>query len=35
MKRILRYPEDRWPLTYTMMVLAVQLGLFFGVGASG
>jgi len=31
MKRILRYPEDRWPLAYTLMVLAVQLGLFFGV----
>jgi fatty acid desaturase len=31
MKKILRYPEDRWPLAYTLMVLAVQLGLFFGV----
>jgi fatty acid desaturase len=31
MKTILRYPEDRWPLAYTSMVLAVQLGLFFGV----
>ncbi|HEX6901663.1 MAG TPA: fatty acid desaturase [Thermoanaerobaculia bacterium] len=31
MKRILRYPEDRWPLAYTLMVLAVQLGLFFAV----
>jgi len=29
MKKILRYPEDRWPLAYTLMVLAVQLGLFF------
>jgi fatty acid desaturase len=28
---ILRYREDRWPLAYTLMVLAVQLGLFFGV----
>lgn len=31
MKMFLRYPEDRWPLAYTLMVLAVQLGLFFGV----
>jgi hypothetical protein len=31
MTRILRYPEDRWPLAYTGMVLAVQLGLYFGV----
>lgn len=31
MKKILRYPEDRWPLAYTLMVLAVQLGLFFAV----
>jgi hypothetical protein len=30
-KKILRYPEDRWPLAYTFMVLAVQLVLFFGV----
>jgi len=29
--KILRYPADRWPLSYTFMVLAVQLGLFFGV----
>lgn len=29
--KILRYPEDRWPLAYTAMVLAVQLGLFFAV----
>ncbi len=29
--KILRYPEDRWPLAYTLMVLTVQLGLFFGV----
>lgn len=29
--KILRYPEDRWPLAYTSMVLAVQLGLFFAV----
>lgn len=28
---LLRYPEDRWPLAYTLTVLAVQLGLFFGV----
>jgi beta-carotene hydroxylase len=31
MKRVVRYPEDRWPLAYTLMVLAVQLGLFFWV----
>jgi fatty acid desaturase len=31
MKSILRYPEDRWPLAYTLMVLGVQLGLFFAV----
>ena len=31
MKTILRYPEDRWPLAYTLMVLSVQLGLFFAV----
>ncbi len=31
MTKILRYPEDRWPLAYTLMVFAVQLGLFFGV----
>ena len=31
MKKLLRYPEDRWPLAYTLMVLAVQLGLIFGV----
>ena len=31
MKKILRYPEDRWPLAYSFMVLAVQLGLFFTV----
>ena len=30
-KTILRHPEDRWPLAYTLMVLAVQLGLFFGI----
>lgn len=30
-KKILRYPEDRWPLAYTAMVLAVQLSLFFWV----
>jgi hypothetical protein len=24
-KTILRYPEDRWPLAYTLMVLAVQM----------
>lgn len=35
MKTILRYPEDRWPLAYTLMVLAVQLGLFFGVESLG
>lgn len=29
--RLLRYPEDRWPLAWTLGVLAVQLGLFFGV----
>src|SRR5688572_30410051 len=29
--KILRYPEDRWPLAYTVMVLAVQLGLFFWI----
>lgn len=29
--KLLRYPEDRWPLGYTVMVLAVQLGLFFGL----
>lgn len=29
--KILRYPEDRWPLAYTAVVLAVQLGLFFAV----
>jgi beta-carotene hydroxylase len=29
--RLLRYPEDRWPLAYTLLMLAVQLGLFFGV----
>lgn len=29
--RLLRYPEDRWPLAYTLMVLSVQLGLYFGV----
>jgi hypothetical protein len=31
MKKILRYPEDRWPLAYTLMVLAVQSSLFFMV----
>ncbi len=29
--KILRYREDRWPLAYTLMVLAVQLLLFFAV----
>jgi fatty acid desaturase len=29
--KILRYREDRWPLAYTLTVLAVQLSLFFGV----
>jgi beta-carotene hydroxylase len=28
---ILRYREDRWTVAYTLMVLAVQLALFFGV----
>jgi beta-carotene hydroxylase len=31
MKKILRYTEDFWPLAYTLMVLAVQLGLFFAM----
>lgn len=31
MKKILRYTEDLGPLAYTLMVLAVQLGLFFGM----
>lgn len=29
--RTLRHPEDRWPLALTLLVLAVQLALFFGV----
>jgi fatty acid desaturase len=29
--KILRFPEDRGPLALTLSVLAVQLGLFFGV----
>jgi len=28
---LLRYPEDRWPVAYTAMVLAVQLAIFFFV----
>ena len=26
MEPLLHYPEDRWPLAYALMVLAVQLG---------